>query len=70
MIAMMVRVQDMRDPPSQIVGAFQHRIRHSRVNDRTEAAVRLPDQINVVVIKDGDLFDFQFSHISPVPTHG
>ena len=57
MVAVMVRVQDMRDLPAAPFGLGQHRPGHRGVDNRDGAALGFTHQPHVIVVQDRDSDD-------------
>jgi hypothetical protein len=57
MVAVMVRVQDMRDLPAALFRFGQHRPDHGGVDDADGAALAFAHQPHVIVVEDGDSDD-------------
>ena len=62
MIAVVMGVEDMGQPPAQRLQALDHRLGHGRIDYRDVAGGAVAHQIDVVVLEDGDLLDVDLAH--------
>ncbi len=62
MVVVMMRVEDMSQPPTLGLQPLQHRRSDGRVDDRGRAAIGVMRQIDVIVVENGNLLDSQFGH--------
>jgi hypothetical protein len=57
MVAVMVRIQDMRDLSATLCRLGEHRSGHGRIDDADGAALGLAHQPHVIVVQDRDSDD-------------
>lgn len=62
MVAVVVCVEDMGQPPTAPIQRRHHWIRHGRVHHACRAGLGIMEEINVIVVQHQDLFDLKAGH--------
>ena len=61
-VVVVMGVEDVGDAPAQPFGLGQDRLRHRRIDHAGGTGLGLVQQVDVVVLEDGDLMDLECAH--------
>mgnify|MGYP003109501228 CR=1 FL=1 len=62
MVTMMVGIDDVGQLPAEFRQLFQYRLGNRRVDNANLAAVAFAEQIDIIVVKNRNLVNFEFAH--------
>ena len=62
MVTMMVGIDDVGQLPAEFRQLFQHRRGNRRIDNADFAAVAFAEQIDIIVIQNRNLVNFEFAH--------